>query len=198
MLDAGGLSERDICTKFITPALHRAGWDIQTQVREEVSFTAGRVIVKGRLHTRGRQRRADYLLSYRSNQPIAVIEAKDASHSIGDGMQQGLAYSDALDVPFVFSSNGKGFLFHDRTGLGDQTETELSLEEFPSPEELWERYCRWKGLDGPARPVVEQPYYEDCCDLSDHIPPRSYALFRARSAVSDLLEQSRAEGRGGL
>ncbi|SFD95007.1 type I restriction enzyme, R subunit [Thiohalospira halophila DSM 15071] len=161
MLDTGSLSERDICTKFITPALQQAGWDIQTQIREEVSFTAGRVIVKGRLHTRGRQRRADYLLSYRPNQPIAVVEAKDGSHSVGDGMQQALAYSDALDVPFVFSSNGDGFLFHDRTGLGAQTETQLSLDEFPSPEELWERYCRWKGLEGPARPVVEQPYYDD-------------------------------------
>nr|WP_227842233.1 type I restriction endonuclease [Halomonas zhuhanensis] len=122
-MDKKALSERDICTKFITPALEQAGWDVQAQVREEVSFTAGRIIVRGRLHTRGKKRRADYLLSYQKNQPIAVIEAKDNKHSLGDGMQQALAYSDALDVPFVFSSNGDGFLFHDRTGLSGQTET---------------------------------------------------------------------------
>lgn len=160
-MDKKALSERDICTKFITPALEQAGWDIQVQVREEVSFTAGRIIVRGRLHTRGKRRRADYLLSYQKNQPIAVIEAKDNKHTLGDGMQQALAYSDALDVPFVFSSNGDGFLFHDRTGLGGQTETVLGLDDFPSPETLWERYCRYKGIDQAARPVVEQPYYDD-------------------------------------
>ncbi|MFO8045699.1 MAG: type I restriction endonuclease, partial [Halomonas sp.] len=135
-MDKKALSERDICTKFITPALERAGWDIQVQVREEVSFTAGRIIVRGRLHTRGKRRRADYLLSYQKHQPIAVIEAKDNKHGLGDGMQQALAYSDALDVPFVFSSNGDGFLFHDRTGLGGQTETVLGLDDFPSPDAL--------------------------------------------------------------
>ncbi|MDN3523078.1 EcoAI/FtnUII family type I restriction enzme subunit R [Halomonas ramblicola] len=160
-MDKKALSERDICTKFITPALERAGWDIQVQVREEVSFTNGRIIVRGRLHTRGKRRRADYLLSFQKNQPIAVIEAKDNKHGLGDGMQQALSYSDALDVPFVFSSNGDGFLFHDRTGLGGQTETVLGLDEFPSPETLWERYCRYKGLGPAARPVVEQPYFDD-------------------------------------
>ena len=79
------LSERDICTKFITPALQKSGWDIQTQVREEVSFTAGRIIVRGRMHARGQKRRADYVLSFQKNQPIAVIEAKDNKHSLGDG-----------------------------------------------------------------------------------------------------------------
>jgi len=135
-VDKGTLSERDICAKHITPALQRAGWDLQTQIREEVSFNVGWVIVKGRLHTRGRQRRADYLLSYRPNQPIAVIEANDGSHGVGDGLQQALAYSNALDVPFVFSSNGDGLLFHDRTGLGGPTETPLALDERPSPETL--------------------------------------------------------------
>lgn len=114
-MDKKQLTERDICTKFINPALEQAGWDLQTQVREEVTFTAGRIIVRGRLHTRGKRRRADYVLSYKKNIPIAIIEAKDNNHSLGDGMQQALAYSDALDAPFVFSSNGDGFLFHDRT-----------------------------------------------------------------------------------
>ncbi|MGN8160485.1 EcoAI/FtnUII family type I restriction enzme subunit R [Salinisphaera sp. RV14] len=155
------LTERDICTKFITPALRRVGWDLQTQIREEVSFTAGRIIVRGRLHARGQRRRADYVLSYQKNQPIAVIEAKDNTHALGDGMQQALSYSDALDVPFVFTSNGDGFLFHDRTGLSGQTETSLTLDEFPSPAELWQRYCQYKGIGQAAQPIIEEPYYDD-------------------------------------
>lgn len=161
-MDKKKLTERDICTKYINPALQNAGWDMHSQVREEVSFTAGRIIVRGRLHTRGKRRRADYVLSYKKNMPIAIIEAKDNSHSLGDGMQQALAYSDALDAPFVFSSNGDGFLFHDRTGLFGQTETTLSLDEFPSPETLWELYCKHKGIhQTTARQTVEQPYYDD-------------------------------------
>ncbi len=182
-MDKKALSERDICTKFITPALTRAGWDIQTQVREEVSFTAGRIIVRGRMHIRGKRRRADYLLSYQKNQPIAVIEAKDNKHGLGDGMQQALAYSDALDVPFVFTSNGDGFLFHDRTGQAEQTETVLGLDDFPSPEMLWERYCRYRGLGPAERPVVEQPYYDDGSGRS----PRYYqriAINRTVEAVA--------------
>jgi type I restriction enzyme R subunit len=160
-MDKKQLTERDICTKYINPALHKAGWDMHSQVREEVSFTAGRIIVRGRLHTRGKRRRADYVLSYKKNLPIAIIEAKDNNHSLGDGMQQALAYSDALDAPFVFSSNGDGFLFHDRTGLFGQTETTLGLDEFPSPETLWELYCQHKGINQSARKTVEQPYYDD-------------------------------------
>lgn len=160
-MDKKKLTERDICSKFINPALEKAGWNMHSQVREEVSFTAGRIIVRGRLHTRGKRRRADYVLSYKKNMPIAIIEAKDNNQSLGDGMQQALAYSDALDAPFVFSSNGDGFLFHDRTGLFGQTETTLSLDEFPSPVTLWELYCQHKGIHQTARQTVEQPYYDD-------------------------------------
>ena len=110
------LSERDICTKYITPAITGAGWDLLSQIREEVSFTKGRIIVRGKLHTRGEQKRADYILYYKSNVPLAVIEAKDNSHGVGAGMQQALNYAETLAVPFVFSSNGDGFLLHDRTG----------------------------------------------------------------------------------
>ena len=138
-MDMKSLSERDICTKFITPAVQQAGWDIQRQVREEVSFTKGRIIVRGKLHSRGESRRADYILYHQPNLPIAVIEAKDNKHSVGSGMQQALGYAEALDVPFVFSSNGSGFLFHDRSGTGSQVETALSMEQFPSPGELWRR-----------------------------------------------------------
>jgi len=160
-MDKKKLTERDICTKFINPALKQAGWDIQSQVREEFPVTNGRIIVRGRMHTRARPRRADYVLNYKKNMPLAIIEAKDNKHSLGDGMQQALAYSDALDAPFVFSSNGDGFLFHDRTGLFGQTETTLTLDEFPSPETLWELYCQHKGIHQNARQTVEQPYYDD-------------------------------------
>ncbi len=160
-MDKKSLTERDICTKFITPAIEQAGWDIHKQVREEVSFTKGRIIVRGKLHRRGEAKRADYVLYHQPNVPIAVIEAKDNKHALGAGMQQALGYADTLDVPFVFSSNGNGFLFHDRTGTGDLTETELSLAQFPSPDELWQRYCQWKGLDDTLREKIEAPYYDD-------------------------------------
>lgn len=160
-MDKKNLSERDICTKFITPAIAQAGWDIHKQVREEFSFTKGRIMVRGKLHTRGKARRADFVLYHQLNLPLAVIEAKDNTHAVGAGMQQALDYADALDVPFVFSSNGDGFLFHDRTGTGAQVETELSLDQFPSPHELWQRYCQWKGLDATAIARVEAPYYDD-------------------------------------
>ena len=156
------LSERDICSKFITPAILKAGWDLHTQIREELSFTKGRIIVRGKLHTRGKQKRADYVLYYKSNIPIAVIEAKENNLSVGAGMQQALDYAETLDVPFVFSSNGDAFLMHDRTGLADKVEQELSLEAFPTPEELWARYCKWKGVNtSEAKNTVEMPYYDD-------------------------------------
>ncbi|GGO77575.1 DEAD/DEAH box helicase [Marinobacterium nitratireducens] len=173
------LSERDICTKYITPAIQQAGWDIQSQVREEVSFTDGRIIVRGRMHSRGERRRADYILYLQKNQPLAVIEAKDNSHSLGAGMQQALGYADALDVPFVFSSNGDGFLFHDRTGLSGQVETELGLGDFPSPERLWDWYCRHKGLAGDAQETVETPYYDDGSGRT----PRYYQINAVNRAV---------------
>ena len=103
------LSERDICTKFITPSLVAAGWDIDAQVREEVGFTDGRIYVRGKLHTRGAQKRADYILYYKPNIPIAIIEAKDNNHTVSAGIQQALAYAQTLDIPFVFSSNGEDF-----------------------------------------------------------------------------------------
>ncbi len=155
------LSERDICTKYITPALQAAGWDLHTQIREEVSFTAGRIIVRGKLHSRGKAKRADYVLYHKPNQPLAVIEAKDNTHSVGHGMQQALDYAEALDVPFAFSSNGDGFIFHDRTGLSNPVERELTLDELPTPADLWQRYKQGKGIDAPAEAVVAQPYHTD-------------------------------------
>ena len=146
-MDKKSLSERDICTKFITPALRKAGWDEMAQTREEVSFTKGRIIVRGKLVSRGKGKRADYILYYKPNIPIALIEAKDNTHATGDGMQQGLDYAETLRIPFVFSSNGDGFVFHDRTGAAAERETTLGLDAFPPPGELWGRYRAWKATD---------------------------------------------------
>ncbi|MCM5557503.1 EcoAI/FtnUII family type I restriction enzme subunit R [Pleomorphomonas sp. JP5] len=182
-MDKKALSERDICTKFITPAITGAGWDVQEQVREEVTFTKGRIIVRGRMHGRGEVCRADYVLSHQPNLPLAVIEAKDNSHSVGAGMQQALRYAEMLDVPFAFASNGDGFLFHDRTGLGDKVETELTLDLFPSPDVLWDRYRAWKGLTETAAATVVAPYHDDGTGRS----PRYYqtnAINRAVEAVA--------------
>jgi type I restriction enzyme, R subunit len=114
MTNKKDLSERDICTKYITPALEQAGWDLQKQVREEVSFTDGRIYVKGNLSVRGKRKRADYILYYKPNIPIAIIEAKDNSQSVQSGIQQGLDYATILDIPSIFSSNGDAFYEHDR------------------------------------------------------------------------------------
>ena len=131
------LTEQDIRTKYITPAVTEAGWDIHTQIREEVTFTDGRIYVRGKLHTRGEKKRADYILYYKPNMPIAIIEAKDNKHTVGAGMQQALGYAETLDIPFVFSSNGDGFIFHDKTLTSGNLESELSLDSFPSPEALY-------------------------------------------------------------
>ena len=188
MTDKTALSERDICSKYITPALINAGWDLQTQIREEVSFTKGRIIVRGKLHTRGEQKRADYILYYKPNIPLAVIEAKDNSHGIGTGMQQALNYAETLAVPFVFSSNGDGFLLHDRTGLAEKTEQELTLNAFPSPIELWRRYCLWKGIETPdALHTVEMSYYNDGTDRT----PRYYQVNAINSAVEAVAKNQK-------
>lgn len=160
-MDKKKLSERDICSKFINPALEQAGWTAH-QIREEVTFTNGQIMVRGKLHTRGERKRADYVLYYKKNIPLAVIEAKDNNHSLGSGMQQALAYADCLQVPFVFSSNGDGFLFHDQTGLFGKVEQELGLDEFPSPQYLWKLYEQYKGLTtSESKQIVEYPYYDD-------------------------------------
>ena len=176
------LSERDICTKFITPALRRAKWDEMLQIREEVSFTRGRIIVRGKLVSRGKAKRADYILYYKHNIPVAVIEAKDNSHSVGDGMQQALDYAETLNIPFAFSSNGDGFVFHDRTGASFPGEAEFALDGFPTPAELWERYRSWKGLTPQAEEVVLQDYHED----SGGKAPRYYQVTAVNAAVEAI------------
>ncbi|MBL0040051.1 MAG: DEAD/DEAH box helicase family protein [Xanthomonadales bacterium] len=177
------LSERDICTKFITPHVVAAGWDVDTQVREEVGFTDGRIYVRGKMHARGAQKRADYILYFKPNIPIAVLEAKDNNHTVGAGIQQALSYAKPLDVPFVFSSNGDGFLFHDKTASSGAIEKELPLDAFPSPEDLWRKYKAYKGLSEDLDPIIAQDYFSDGSSRS----PRYYqqiAINRTVEAVA--------------
>lgn len=189
-MDKYHLSERDICTKLITPAIGQAGWQ-QHQFREEVGLTDGRVMVRGKLASRiknpdakGGPKRADFVLYGRPNIPIAVVEAKQAKFSVGHGMQQALAYAEMLDAPFAISSNGDGFLLHDRTGLTQPIERELSLSEFPSLNDLWPLYQQWKGLaEASAVKLVEQPFYSDGSGKK----PRYYqrvAINRAIEAIA--------------
>lgn len=160
-MDKKSLSEADICLKFITPAIQKAGWDIQHQVRTEVSFTDGKILISGDNFVRGSRKRADYILYYKTNIPLAVIEAKDNRHAIGAGLQQAIEYADFLDVPFVYSSNGDSFIEHDKTGTSKQVEKEISLSNFPSPEALWNRYKKWKGITESEEKVITEDYHAD-------------------------------------
>lgn len=182
MLDKQNLSERDICTKLITPAIRKAGWDEMSQIREEVSFTKGRIIVRGKLVSRGKGKRADYVLYYKPNIPLALIEAKDNTQPMGAGMQQALEYAETLDIPFVFASNGDGFVFHDRTGTGETRETTLPLDVFPSPDDLWRRYAAWKGLTPEGEKIVLEDYYDDGSGKQ----PRYYQVNAVNSAMEAI------------
>jgi type I restriction enzyme R subunit len=181
-MNKNDLSERDICSKFITPAIQASGWDLLTQVREEVGFTKGRIIVRGKLVTRGKAKRADYILYYKPNIPIALIEAKDNHHSVGAGMQQGLEYAATLDIPFVFSSNGDGFVFHDRTAVSADKEANLALADFPSPQDLWAKYRAWKGLTPEAEKIVLQDYFDDASGKA----PRYYQCNAINAAIEAI------------
>lgn len=181
-MDKSSLSERDICTKFITPAVEKAGWDVITQVREEFPLTKGRVIVRGKLHTRATNKRADYVLFYKPNIPIAVIEAKDNTHSVADGMQQALGYADLLQVPFSFSSNGDRFLFHNSLATLGAIEREISLHEFPSPETLWKLWSEHKGLSVEQELIVTQDYYS----AGENKTPRYYQLLAINKTIEAI------------
>ncbi|MCC4771611.1 DEAD/DEAH box helicase [Methanosarcina sp. DH2] len=159
-MDKKELSERDICSKFITPAIKLANWD-ERQIREEVNLTKGRIIVKGSVASRGKPKRADYVLSYKPNIPLAIVEAKRNIYTVGEGMQQALMYAEMLDIPFAFSSNGDAFLLHDRTGTLGKVEEEIPLDRFPAPEFLWQKYCEWKGLDEGKQKIITQNYFAD-------------------------------------
>src|SRR5690625_1624179 len=149
------LSEEDIKARYITPAVTEAGWDLE-KIRFEYAFTAGRIIVRGKMTARGKRKRADYVLFYKSNLPLAVIEAKDNGHSIGAGLQQAIDYANHLDVPYVYSSNGDAFI---EQNLITGEVKEISLEDFPSPEELYNKFKVDKGLTSTVEKVMMEPYY---------------------------------------
>lgn len=178
------LSEADIKEKFITPAVTKAGWDEHTQLGREIFFTDGRIYVKGKITVRGKRKFADYILFYKPNVPIAIIEAKDNNHSVKAGIQQALGYANTLDIPFVFSSNGDGFYFHDKSVTNGLIETELSNDEFPSPEQLWEKYKKYKGIEEKeVESVISTDYFLDGSGRS----PRYYqqiAINRTIEAVA--------------
>lgn len=148
------LSERDIITKYILPAIEASGWDKRNQIREEVSFTAGRIFVKGKLTKRGEKKRADIIIYYKSNIPVAVVEAKDNKHAVGAGMQQALDYASTLDIPVAISSNGDGFVIQYRRNCGGSDDSgkviiseNADLDHFPTPSELWNCYKRYNNIE---------------------------------------------------
>lgn len=158
------LSESDICDKYITPAIINAEWDSMTQIRREFSLTPGPVIVRGNMSTRNKKKRkfADYALFWRPGIPIAVVEAKDNNYTVGHGMQQALGYAEIMGVPSAFSSNGDAFASHNKTAAdGEEVETEITLEEFPSPKVLWKRYKQYRGIKDKDEKTILQPYYND-------------------------------------
>ncbi|PHS37684.1 MAG: restriction endonuclease [Sulfurovum sp.] len=177
------LSERDICTQFILPALKKSGWNIETQIREEVSFTDGRIYVRGDKTARGKRKRADFILYFKPNIPIAIIEAKSNKLSVNAGIQQGIEYSNILDIPVVFSSNGDAFYEHDKTLSNGTIEREISLDNFPSPQELWQRYKKYKGIvTEDEEKIVSEDYYFDGTGRS----PRYYQQIAINRSVEAI------------
>ncbi|MFZ3503356.1 EcoAI/FtnUII family type I restriction enzme subunit R [Vibrio harveyi] len=177
------LSEADIISKFILPAIKENGWDDMNQIRQEVKLRDGKVVVRGQIAARKKVKSADIVLYHKPSMPLAVVEAKANKHEIGKGMQQGLDYASLLDVPFVFASNGDGFIFHDKTNP-EQLETEIRLEDFPSPQMLWEKYCQWKGYSDEQLPLITQAYYDDGSGKS----PRYYQLNAINKTIEAVSE----------
>jgi len=180
------LSEIDICDLFITPAIKDAGWDQITQIRREVTLTPGPVIVRGNLSSRNKKKKkfADYVLQREQGIPIAIVEAKDNNHSVSHGMQQGLAYSEILQVPSTFSSNGDAFASHNKVPApNEDIEYELPLKAFPSPKELWQRYKIYRNIEDEEEQLILEPYHEDGSGKA----PRYYqseAINRTMEAVA--------------
>ncbi|WP_063661994.1 EcoAI/FtnUII family type I restriction enzme subunit R [Aliivibrio fischeri] len=180
------LTETDIITKFIMPSIKSAGWDDMSQIRQEVALRDGKVIVRGQVGMRQTVKKADIVLYHKPSMPLAVVEAKANKHEVGKGIQQGLDYARLLDIPFIFSSNGDGYIFHDKTKLGtseeNQLETQIRLEDFPTPDELWKKFCIWKGYTEAQLPIITQDYYDDGSGKS----PRYYQLQAINKTVEAI------------
>jgi len=173
-------TEADTCRTYVIPGLYEAGWTDE-QIREQVSFTPGRIIVAGGTVRRGKRKRVDYLLSYLRDRPLAVVEAKSEYRLPSDGLQQGKEYAEILDLKFVYSTNGPGIVEHDYT-----TGLDTLLDAYPSPEELWRRDCAARGID-PDDAQIRAPYFHEPARA-----PRYYqdiSIHRATEAI--LKGQSR-------
>lgn len=180
-IDKSAFTEADIISKFILPAIKGSGWDDMTQIREEVKLRDGKVIVRGQMAARKTVKSADIVLYHKPNMPLAVVEAKANKHEIGKGMQQALDYAGLLEVPFVFASNGDGFIFHDKTN-STQLETEISLDDFPTPGQLWDKYCTWKGYTSEQMPIITQDYHDDGSGKN----PRYYQLQAINKSIEAI------------
>ncbi|VAW74659.1 Type I restriction-modification system, restriction subunit R, partial [hydrothermal vent metagenome] len=180
------LSESDICDLLITPAIKDAGWDPVRQIRREVTLTPGPVVVRGSMSSRNKRKKkyADYVLSREPGVPIAVVEAKDNEHTVSQGMQQALGYADILQVPSAFSSNGDAFASHNKAPVNnEEIETQFPLEAFPTPDDLWQRYKAYRGIEDQDEALVTEPYHLD----SSGKEPRYYqveAINRTIEAVA--------------
>lgn len=171
------LSEEDIKARYITPAITDAGWDIKKQVRLEYAFTAGRIILRGNVTARGKKKRADYVLFYKNNFPLAIIEAKDNNHPVGAGLQQAIDYAKALDIYYVYASNGDGFV---EQNLITGEVRELRLNEFPSPEDLFQRYLLDRNINEAEEKVMFEPYY--------YVPNYKTARYYQRVAINRTVD----------
>ena len=178
------LTEADIRTKFITPAIVEAGWNRMSQIREEYGITKGRIVARGKTCRREMPLKADYVLFYKPNKPIAVVEAKDNNHTVSAGMQQALQYAKMLDVPFVFSSNGDGFTFHNKFITSGDVETTLRNDEFPTPETLWSMYHERCNISVQQERVIDEPYYAD----NPNKTPRYYQINAINKAVEAIAD----------
>ena len=181
ILDKKQMTEEDIKPKFITPAINASGWKNGINITMETKITDGKINIKGNMAYREKAKKADYLLYLNKYHPIAVVEAKDNNHSISHGLQQAMTYAEMLDLPFAYSSNGDGFFEHDfLTGA----ERELKMEEFPTVDELVERYKKGRnngeGLNEQELKLIDQPFYSS----QNTYPPRYYQ----RNAVNRTLD----------
>ena len=164
MVNKKELSERDIENLCITPAIVSAGWDLNSQIRQNVTLTPGPVIVRGEMSARNKKKKkfADYVLSWKPGTRIAVVESKENNYSVSSGMQQALGYASILGVPSAFSSNGDAFASHNKVPKeGEDIETEFPLTQFPGPQELWERYKQFHNIKDSEEKLILQPSYND-------------------------------------
>ena len=176
------LTEQEIRSNYIRPAIQDAGWSA-SQIREEYPITAGRIIARGGTSKRDKKsiKRADFILFYKSHIPLAVVEAKDNNHSISDGMQQALEYAELMKIPFVFTSNGDGFTFRNKQ---DASEVVIRLDEFPPTETLWEMVKSHANIDEPQEKVAFQPYYTE----NENKSPRYYQINAINLTVDAVMQ----------